>query len=134
LPTDHVAREVVAVLETFDDTELRESYSASGSPATDPLLMLRIVARPRLSWGAGDRRQPLLGLARSWGCGYRLAKVDSERPETLSMRRNCHLARVIHQRRPMKVPVARSQRAAGALWRALSAHCHRSTQARRFNR
>lgn len=43
LPTDHVARQVVAALEDFDLAELRASYSASGSPATDPMLMLRIV-------------------------------------------------------------------------------------------
>src|SRR6188508_3147816 len=43
LPADHVARQVVAALEDFDATELRASYSASGTPATDPVLMLRIV-------------------------------------------------------------------------------------------
>ena len=43
LPASHVAREVVAALEDFDATELQACYSASGSPATDPVLMLRIV-------------------------------------------------------------------------------------------
>jgi transposase len=43
LPENHVAREVVAALEDFDATELQACYSASGSPATDPVLMLRIV-------------------------------------------------------------------------------------------
>lgn len=43
LPENHVARQVVAALEDFDATELRASYSASGTPATDPVLMLRIV-------------------------------------------------------------------------------------------
>lgn len=43
LAADHVARQVVAALEDFDLAELRASYSASGTPATDPLLMLRIV-------------------------------------------------------------------------------------------
>ncbi len=43
LPADHVARQVAAALEDFDATELRASYSASGTPATDPVLMLRIV-------------------------------------------------------------------------------------------
>ena len=43
LPADHVARQVVGALEDFDLAELRASYSASGTAATDPLLMLRIV-------------------------------------------------------------------------------------------
>jgi transposase len=43
LPENHVAREIVAALEDFDATELQACYSASGSPATDPVLMLRMV-------------------------------------------------------------------------------------------
>jgi transposase len=43
LPRDHVAREVVAALADFDPSELEASYSASGSPATNPVLMLCIA-------------------------------------------------------------------------------------------
>lgn len=43
LESGHVAREVVAAMELLDWSDLYACYSASGSPATNPLLMLRIV-------------------------------------------------------------------------------------------
>lgn len=43
LPADHVARKVVKAMEHRDWSGLYASYTASGSPATDPLLMLRIA-------------------------------------------------------------------------------------------
>ncbi len=43
LAEDHLAREVVAAMEHVDLTPLWDSYSANGSPATRPDLMLRIV-------------------------------------------------------------------------------------------
>ncbi len=83
LPLDHVAREVVAALETFDTTELRECYSASGSPATDPLLMLRIVlielrrgrSRPQ-HWYQDTRENDALKWAGFGICPSRTAWYD----------------------------------------------------------
>ena len=43
LPPDHVARAVVAATEHLDWSALYACYSGGGSPATHPLLMLRIV-------------------------------------------------------------------------------------------
>src|SRR5438105_12281348 len=43
LEPGHMAREVVAAMKLLDWSPLYACYSASGSPATDPLLMLRIV-------------------------------------------------------------------------------------------
>jgi hypothetical protein len=43
LPGDHMARKVVAAMEGLDLEDIYECYTASGSPATNPLLMLRIV-------------------------------------------------------------------------------------------
>jgi hypothetical protein len=43
LPVDHVARTVVAAMENLDLEGIYECYTASGSPPTNPLLMLRIV-------------------------------------------------------------------------------------------
>lgn len=43
LPQDHVARDVVAAVGQLDLSPLLGAYSASGSPATRPDLMLRIV-------------------------------------------------------------------------------------------
>src|SRR4030095_14071211 len=83
LPADHVAREVVAALETFDTGELRECYSASGSPATDPLLMLRIVlielrrgrSRPQ-HWYQDTRENDALKWAGFGICPSRTAWYD----------------------------------------------------------
>lgn len=43
LPHDHLARQVAAALKHLDLLPLLDAYSASGSPATRPDLMLRIV-------------------------------------------------------------------------------------------
>jgi transposase len=43
LPQDHVARDVAAAVGQLDLSPLFDAYSASGSPATRPDLMLRIV-------------------------------------------------------------------------------------------
>ena len=43
LPPDHVARQVVAAMRLLNLKPLYQSYSASGSPATRPDLMLRIA-------------------------------------------------------------------------------------------
>ena len=43
LPADHVARAIVEAMKLLDWSALYARYTASGSPATDPLLMLRIV-------------------------------------------------------------------------------------------
>jgi len=43
LPPDHVARSIVAAMERVDWSAFYACYCRGGSPATDPLLMLRIV-------------------------------------------------------------------------------------------
>ena len=78
LAEDHVAREIVAAVADLDLTQVRESYSASGSPPHPPDLMLAMILielrRGRRSPSQWDRDTRYDKVAQWAGFGLRPAR------------------------------------------------------------